>query len=172
MYVLFTACIGSHWGCMVLLPVVCIAKRYCPFQSRVSVFPLKNLFVVMDCLHARLLCCLQGFVHVVCGGPAFWWCLVQVSARKPPIIKDFFIPCWRQPKYLTNVPLHTHETQAGKRSATHGTVHLQYSLWVWQKLHWRNRQTSGRAAPWTQAPSPTGPSSKIKIMPTCLRTGS
>jgi hypothetical protein len=50
---------------------------------------------------------------------------------------------------------HTHENEAKKRSATDGTVHLQYSLWVWQKLHWRNKQTSWRAAPWTQAQSPT-----------------
>jgi hypothetical protein len=38
---------------------------------------------------------------------------------------------------------------ARKRSSTDSTVRLQHSLWMWQKLHWRNRQTSGRAAPWT-----------------------
>jgi hypothetical protein len=32
----------------------------------------------------------------------------------------------------------------------------------------RNRQTSSRAAPWTQAQSPAGSSRKIKISPTCL----
>jgi hypothetical protein len=43
----------------------------------------------------------------------------------------------------------SHQNHAGKRLATDGTVHLQYPLWTWQKLHWRNRQTSSRAAPGT-----------------------
>jgi hypothetical protein len=35
------------------------------------------------------------------------------------------------------------------------TVHLQYFLWMWQKLHWRNRQTSSHVTLWTQAQSPS-----------------
>jgi hypothetical protein len=46
------------------------------------------------------------------------------------------------------------------------------SLCMWQKLHWRNRQTSSREASWTQTQSQKGYSGKIKISPTCLWRGS
>jgi hypothetical protein len=39
---------------------------------------------------------------------------------------------------------------------------------MWQKLHWRNKQTSSRAAPWTYPQSQRGYFTKIKISPTCL----
>jgi hypothetical protein len=71
--------------------------------------------------------------------------------------------CNRMLKYNIHSQVFTHEKQAGKRYATDGTVHLQYFLWMWQKLHWRNRQTSSRAVPWTQAHSPTGSPRNIKI---------
>jgi hypothetical protein len=53
--------------------------------------------------------------------------------------------------------------QAGKRSATDGTVHIQYSLWMWQKLHWRKKQTSSRVALSTQAHLQQGLLEKSKL---------
>jgi hypothetical protein len=43
---------------------------------------------------------------------------------------------------------------------------------MWQKLYWRNRQTSSHAALWTQAQPQRVSSRKNKISPTCLWRGS
>jgi hypothetical protein len=48
-----------------------------------------------------------------------------------------------------NTPLGMHSWRLGWKEIHNKWLHVSVAfLWRWQKLHWQNRQTSSRAAPW------------------------
>jgi hypothetical protein len=62
--------------------------------------------------------------------------------------------------------------QVNKGSTWDSKFFLQYSLWMWQKLHWRNRQTMGCKTQGIQVKFRRRSSGEIQIRTTCIWTGS